>query len=482
MSKLKINKALIPAAGKGIRTYPKNRYTSKVMLEIMDRPILENTIILLRDSMEIKDISIITGHLSNNIEDYFGDGKNWGVKISYIHCSDPDIGLAKGILLAEKMFQEPFLCILGDEYYFNSNHHEMTEMPDGIFAICAIKESHNIKEIEKNYTVEIKNHLVTKVIEKPAQITHWNLGCGTFLFTPEIFEWIRKTKPSQRTGRVEFLESIDLAVQNGRKVKPFFINGIYFNVNSIEDVNQCNYVMRSLDFDKKKISLIIPAYNEENVISYVIKDFMPHVDEVIVVDNQSVDKTSEVSIKAGAKVEKVNLKGYGDTIRHGLEKASGDILIIVEADFTFRSKDLGKFLEYIKDADMVIGTRTTRQMIEQGANMNGLLRLGNLVVAKLVELFWWEEEPRFTDVGCTYRAIWKSAYDKIKSELKSPGPEFSVEMMIRMLKHKKRVLEIPISYYSRAGDMPKHSGNWAGIIRTASRMLSLIFKERLSKR
>jgi len=54
---------------------------------------------------------------------------------------------------------------------------------------------------------------------------------------------------------------------------------------------------------------------------------------------------------------------------------------------------------------MVIGTRTTRQLIEQGANMEGLLRWGDVIVGKLIEGLWWGQEPRFTDVGCTYRAI-----------------------------------------------------------------------------
>ena len=73
---------------------------------------------------------------------------------------------------------------------------------------------------------------------------------------------------------------------------------------------------------------------------------------------------------------------------------------------------------------MVIGTRTTRQMIEQGANMEGPLRWGNVLAGKLVELLWWGQEPRFTDLGCSYRAIWKDAYLKIRDRLQGIGPEF----------------------------------------------------------
>ncbi len=455
------------------------------MFEIENRPILENTLILLRDKMNIRDIFMIVGHQKEKIINYFKNGERWGIDISYIDCPDPEEGIGRGILYAEQSLQEPFICILGDEYYSRSNHDLCLTLPDQIFAVCAIKYSNDIKSIKKNYTVEIGDGLIRKIIEKPAvnPSSHLRyLGCGTWLFRPEIFEWIRKTGHSGRSGKVELMDALDLAIQNGRLIKPFYLEGDYFNINSIEDINQCNYVVRSSHFSEKRISLIIPSRNEEQTIAAVIQDALPHVDEVMVVDNRSTDQTVEAALSAGARVERVNLKGYGDTIRHGLDHATGDILIVMEADYSFRAKDLGKFLEYIKDADMVIGTRTTRQLIEQGANMNGWLRLGNLIVAKLVELLWWESEPRFTDVGCTYRAIWKEAYQKIRNDLHSTGPEFSLEMMIKMLKYKQRILEIPISYYPRLGGISKHSNQWFGIFKTAARMLHLTFMERFFTR
>ena len=72
-----------------------------------------------------------------------------------------------------------------------------------------------------------------------------------------------------------------------------------------------------------------------------------------------------------------------------------------------------------------------KQMIEQAANMNFSLRIGNLIFAKLIELLWlYKSEPRLTDVGCTYRAIWKEVFYDIRDSLKGVGPEFSPEMRI----------------------------------------------------
>ena len=146
---------------------------------------------------------------------------------------------------------------------------------------------------------------------------------------------------------------------------------------------------------------MIPAYNEAASIAHVVRDFLPHASEVVVMDNRSADGTADSRARPARSSTRGRSAGYGDALRQGMDAASGDILVLVEADGTFRAKDLGKLLEFLKDADMVIGTRTTRQMIEQGANMDGILRWGNVVVGKLVEALWWRLEPRFTDVGCT---------------------------------------------------------------------------------
>ena len=129
---------------------------------------------------------------------------------------------------------------------------------------------------------------------------------------------------------------------------------------------------------------------------------------------------------------------------------------------------------------MVIGTRTTRQLIEQGANMDGPLRWGNVVVGKLIEALWWGLEPRFTDVGCTYRAIWRDAYFKIREYLTRDDAAFSPEMMIEMLRVRGRVIEVPVSYYRRRGGESKHSASRWQSARTGLKMLALVLRKRLN--
>jgi UDP-N-acetylglucosamine diphosphorylase / glucose-1-phosphate thymidylyltransferase / UDP-N-acetylgalactosamine diphosphorylase / glucosamine-1-phosphate N-acetyltransferase / galactosamine-1-phosphate N-acetyltransferase len=470
---------LVPAAGAGVRAYPATNYIPKVMLEIAGKPIILRNIEIMRDKLDIKDIYVITGYKGDVIKRYLRDGANFGVRIKYIDCPEHTVGLARGMLLAKGIIKEDFVTILGDEVYIDSDHEKMRNMDlRGYGAACGLMNTDDFNIIAKNYTVKMDGERIRMLIEKPDEIESSILGCGTYLFTPDIFDAIENTKPNRRSGRVELTDAIGYLATGARGVRGVFLKGIYQNINSVEDYNYANYVYRSTFFKDYRVSVVIPAYNEEESITSVVKDFADKVDEVLVVDNSSKDNTRDAALKAGARVETVSLKGYGDTIRWGLDNARGDILIIAEADHSFRAKDLGKFLEYMKDSDMVIGTRTTRQMIEQGANMKGLLRWGNVAVGKLVEALWWGQEPRFTDVGCTYRAIWKDTYLKIRDNLEGIGPEFSPEMMIEVLRARKRIIEIPISYYKRLTGISKHSQNYFKVSGTALRMLKMIFKKR----
>jgi hypothetical protein len=153
---------------------------------------------------------------------------------------------------------------------------------------------------------------------------------------------------------------------------------------------------------------------------------------------------------------------------------------MVEADGSFKALDVPKFLAYMGEGTMVLGTRTTRQMVQQGANMRSILRWGNVTVAKLVELSWYvSSEPRLTDVGCTYRALTKPVWERIRPGLTETGPAFSPEMMCEVLRHRLRLIEIPVHYFAREGGESKHSASYPKIARTALMMLRAIARKRL---
>jgi hypothetical protein len=85
-------------------------------------------------------------------------------------------------------------------------------------------------------------------------------------------------------------------------------------------------------------------------------------------------------------------------------------------------------------------------MIEQGANMRGVVRAVHVMLAKLLELVWWRFDCRFTDLCCIYRAFWRSTYRTIRPQLTSTGLEVLPEMVIEVLRARRRIVEIPVNY------------------------------------
>jgi glycosyltransferase involved in cell wall biosynthesis len=237
-------------------------------------------------------------------------------------------------------------------------------------------------------------------------------------------------------------------------------------------------------FEDKHVTVVVPAYNEEATIAEVVREFRaaPHVDRVVVVDNNCRDRTAALAREAGAEVVAESAPGYGCAIRAGLdhaEKTAADILVITEADGSFRASDLPKLLNYLTDAQMVLGTRTTRQLVEQGANMDKLLRWGNVVMAKWLELCWYlPHEPRLTDVGCSYRALWADTWRALRAGTREPGPSFSPEMICEAYRQGLRVIEIPVHYGARLGGESKHSATFSKVAKTALGMFRAICRKR----
>ncbi|MGQ0554000.1 MAG: glycosyltransferase family 2 protein [Planctomycetota bacterium] len=234
------------------------------------------------------------------------------------------------------------------------------------------------------------------------------------------------------------------------------------------------------------VTVIVPCYNEEGTIGGVVRDFrgVASVDRVLVVDNNCKDASAARAREAGAEVLLATRQGYGEALRAGLDHAAAtgaDILVITEADGSFRASDLGKLLAYLPDGQLVLGTRTTRQMVEQGANMDWSLRWGNVAMAKLLELFWLvPHEPRLTDVGCSYRALWAEAWRKLSPGTRESGPAFSPEMICEAYRQGMRVIEIPVHYGRRLGGESKHSRSFSAVARTALKMFRTICRKRFT--
>ena len=167
----------------------------------------------------------------------------------------------------------------------------------------------------------------------------------------------------------------------------------------------------------RTVSIVLPAYNEEQYIRPAVEDFFVDgvVDEVIVVDNNSRDRTAEEAAATRARVVRETAQGYGHALRRGLREATGDLVIMAEPDGTFVGRDVLKLLAYADDFEMVCGTRTTRELIWRQANMGWFLRWGNWIVAKMIQVLY--GGPSLTDCGCTLRLTHRTVLARIQDEL-----------------------------------------------------------------
>ena len=232
-------------------------------------------------------------------------------------------------------------------------------------------------------------------------------------------------------------------------------------------------------YGSRTICVVLPAYNEEQYIRAAVEDFLSTgvVDEVVVVDNNSRDRTAEEAGRTPARIVRETAQGYGHALRRGLREASSDLIILAEPDGTFVGRDIVKLLAYADDFDMVCGTRTTRELIWEQANMGWFLRVGNWAVAKMVQVLY--GGPSLTDCGCTMRLIHRTALARIADDLTVGGSHFLPEMVIVGLKRGLKVIEVPVNYRGRVGES-KITGSLKGTLRTGTNMIRLILGRRLS--
>jgi glycosyltransferase involved in cell wall biosynthesis len=231
-------------------------------------------------------------------------------------------------------------------------------------------------------------------------------------------------------------------------------------------------------YGSKTVSVVLPAYNEAPYIRQAIEDFfsLGVVDEVVVVDNNSKDETAEEAGRTRATLIRESRQGYGHALRRGLRESTGDLVIMAEPDGTFMARDILKLLAYSEDFEMVCGTRTTRELIWTQANMGWFLRIGNLIVAKFLQLLY--GGPSLSDCGCTMRLTHREALARIQDDMTVGGSHFLPEMVILGLKKKLRVIEVPVNYRRRVGDS-KITGTLGGTLRTGCRMIGIILRHRL---
>ena len=220
-----------------------------------------------------------------------------------------------------------------------------------------------------------------------------------------------------------------------------------------------------------RISIIIPAYNEESSIGLVL-DSLPQekLHEIIVVDNGSTDATARVAQEHGARVVKEPRKGYGSACLKGIDELDApDIVVFIDGDFSDFPEEIVLLIGPIEtgEKDFVLGSR----MILPKSQLALLpqARYGNRLAVFLIKLFFKHE---FTDLG-PFRAIRYSSLMSIG--MKDMDFGWTVEMQIKAVRNGLRIQEVPVNYRKRIG-ISKITGTVLGTFRAGTKIIYTIFK------
>ncbi len=196
----------------------------------------------------------------------------------------------------------------------------------------------------------------------------------------------------------------------------------------------------------KEVSVVLMTYAERDSIRRVIDGFFATglVDEVLVVDNNAQAGTREEVEKTQARLVFEPEQGYGHATRRGLIEARGELVVLAEPDGTFLPEDISKLLVYSNECDVVLGTRTTRELIWADANMAAFLRWGNWAVAKMVEALF--NTSHLSDMGCTYRLLRTRDGRSRGANMRVGGSHAGVEIMLLTIASGARFVEVPVNY------------------------------------
>jgi hypothetical protein len=225
-----------------------------------------------------------------------------------------------------------------------------------------------------------------------------------------------------------------------------------------------------------RMIVALTAYDDEASIADAVDDFRTHplVDEVIVVSNNSRDRTLERAAEAGATAVNETRQGYGHCVYRCLEEALArghDLIVLCEGDRTFRAYDLPKLLAYAPHADIVNGTRTVEGLRARVTQLSTFMYYGNLFVGKLLEAKH-VGRSTITDVGTTYKLCRRDALARLLPHLRpTVNLEFNAHFLDVALEQGCEVVECPITFHPRVGISKGGNVSNARALRVGLRML-----------
>ncbi len=202
-------KAVILAAGEGLRCRPLTLTRSKVMLPVANKPLLEHIIKAIAEN-GIREIILVVGYKKERIMDYFGDGVDFGVEISYAF-QDAQLGTAHAVKRIRNMVEGDFLVVNGDNLIDKNTIADLLAGRSGEVTLLVVEREQTL-----GYGVVISERSrVKKILEKPKEVVSHLVNAGIYIFSTEIFEEIDQTTLSE-AGEYAITDTIQQMIDKGK--------------------------------------------------------------------------------------------------------------------------------------------------------------------------------------------------------------------------------------------------------------------------
>lgn len=237
---------IVPAAGRGTRAGLESSSIPKAMLAVNGKPLLQRNLELLRDAVGIREVLVVTGHRGEVIQEFFGSGRDMGLRIDYIPNANLEKGLAHSIALAGRRVatrKANAMVVLGDECYLGCDHRQFRTFDlDGAIACFGLLHTSVRDRIRSNYSVELSESRIRRIVEKPEILPNDFLGTGSCLVTRELFARLNLRLAQAPT--TDWMSFIDDLIQEGEVVRAVDLGGAYVNVNRPDDLSRAEDLAR----------------------------------------------------------------------------------------------------------------------------------------------------------------------------------------------------------------------------------------------
>ena len=230
-------KALVLSGGKGTRLYPLTYTRAKQLIPVANKPVLFRVIEAIRDA-GITDIGIVVGDTAEEVMDAVGDGRRWGVKITYIRQEAP-LGLAHAVKISQDFLtNDKFVMFLGDNVIQGGITSLVDEFVNSDYnaqiVLTPVKEPqhYGVAELDEEGNI-------IRLVEKPRNPRSNLALVGIYMFDQHIFEAVNSITPSWR-GELEITDAIQWLVEHGYKVRPYIHTGWWIDTGKPIDMLEAN--------------------------------------------------------------------------------------------------------------------------------------------------------------------------------------------------------------------------------------------------